>query len=137
MFFFDGDQMWPPRGPNAWGPLMAPSRRDVARIRALNDQLRQTGPISTDDTRWLFTSGVQALGLEALVEIVRLVRTFSAFDGDNDPHGEHDFAALALAGQRLYWKIDYYNRSLDGGSPDPGDEAVTCRVLTIMLASEY
>jgi hypothetical protein len=59
------------------------------------------------------------------------------FTNDNDPYGEHDFGAFDVDGARLFWKIDYYDRSLSGGSPDPTDPAVTCRVLTIMLAWEY
>ncbi|MEQ1708542.1 MAG: DUF3768 domain-containing protein [Terricaulis sp.] len=34
-------------------------------------------------------------------------------------------------------EIDCYNKSLRYGSDDPADPAVTTRVLTIMLASEY
>jgi len=31
----------------------------------------------------------------------------------------------------------YYDRSRQAGSPDPADEKVTVRVLTVMLAEEY
>lgn len=116
---------------------MSPHDRDAAAIRILNDAGRTAGPMTTKSVRWLLTSGVQALGPTLVHEAVRAVIAFSTFDRDNDPHGEHDFGAFSLAGERLFWKIDYYNRDLDGGSPDPADEAVTCRVLTIMLASEY
>jgi Protein of unknown function (DUF3768) len=37
----------------------------------------------------------------------------------------------------LLWKIDCYDRLLDGRSRDPADAAVTRRVLTILLAEEY
>jgi len=37
----------------------------------------------------------------------------------------------------MFWKIDYYDRSLEYGSNDPADPSQTVRVLTIMLASEY
>jgi Protein of unknown function (DUF3768) len=35
------------------------------------------------------------------------------------------------------FKIDYYDPSLTDGSADPSDPAQTCRVLSIMLASDY
>jgi hypothetical protein len=37
----------------------------------------------------------------------------------------------------VFWKIDAYDRELRFGSEGPADPAVTRRVLTIMLASEY
>jgi hypothetical protein len=55
----------------------------------------------------------------------------------NDPYGERDFGAFELAGEKLIWKIDYYDRMLRDASPDPADPAVTRRVLTLMLASDY
>lgn len=112
-------------------------RRDSARIAELNDQMRQDGPESTASRKWMLTSGVRALGAGAVADAISLVRTFDAFGRDNDPYGERDFGAFRLLGDRLFWKIDYYNRALDGGSPDPADPDVTCRVLTIMLTMEY
>ncbi|MEQ8399699.1 MAG: DUF3768 domain-containing protein [Roseitalea porphyridii] len=52
-------------------------------------------------------------------------------------HHEHDFGALMVEGERLFFKIDYYDSTLTMGSSDPADPAVTCRVMTVMLASEY
>ena len=65
------------------------------------------------------------------------VRTFDRFDADNDRHGEHDLGSLDVAGERIVWKIDYYDCSLRWHSPDAGDASITTRVLTIMLASDY
>ena len=48
-----------------------------------------------------------------------------------------DRAALGLDGERVFFKIDYFDRELVTGSPDPADPAQTTRVLTIMLACEY
>ncbi len=49
----------------------------------------------------------------------------------------HDFGAVEIDGEKLFWKIDYYNRDMTAGSEDPANEKETRRVLTIMLAIEY
>ncbi|WP_114521477.1 DUF3768 domain-containing protein [Altererythrobacter sp. ZODW24] len=103
------------------------------RIRLLNDRFRRSG-IGGDI---FITSGIQDLGEEAKREVASKVSQFDQFDHDNDPHGEHDFGAFDHAGQRMFWKIDYYNADMMSGSEDPSDPEVTKRVLTIMLASEY
>jgi hypothetical protein len=86
---------------------------------------------------WLMTTGVNAKGPIFVMSAISTVSAFQAFSTDDDPHGEHDFGAFSLCGERLFWKIDYYDRELRFGSPDPADPAATRRVLTIMLASEY
>lgn len=60
-----------------------------------------------------------------------------AFTEDNDPHGQHDFGAFTLDGRKIFWKIDYYDPSMEFGSEDPSDDEKTFRMLTIMLAEEY
>lgn len=113
---------------------MTPTSCRAGRIRALNDAFRTEG-LSTG--RWVITQGVAALGVEFVASAVRRVRRFDGFDPADDPWGEHDFGAFDLAGERLFWKIDYYDPSLGRGSDDPADPAVTERVLTVMLAREY
>jgi hypothetical protein len=71
-----------------------------------------------------------------MLEAVRQVQRFDRFTEDNDPYGVRDFGTFDLAGERLPWEIDCYNRILDAASPDETNPAVTCRVLTIILASE-
>ena len=109
----------------------------AARIRDLNDHMRSGGPETPSHNRWLLTAGIVALGPAAVELVVASVRTFTAFTKDNDPYGEHDFGSIDSGEQRVFWKIDYYDRDLSGGSPDPADDEATCRVLTIMLAMEY
>ena len=81
------------------------------------------------------TAGIQAL--PNLASVLDQVQGFNSFDESNDPHGEHDFGSFEAAGHIVFWKLDYYSVDLNAGSPDPSDEAVTTRVLTIMLAEEY
>ena len=103
----------------------------TTRIAALNDRARQT----FKDCRVIITEGVQAL--EDVDAVLRKVQVFEAFTPNNDPYGEHDFGAIRYQGQTIFWKIDYYDLDLHMHSPDPSDETVTARVLTIMLAEEY
>lgn len=100
---------------------------------ALNDQLR----CSMKGGIVVFTPGAMALGQTMAWRILHAVATFDGFDADDDPYGEHDFGAVSVDDERLFWKIDYYDRSMQHASPDPADAAVTERVLTIMLADEY
>jgi hypothetical protein len=114
---------------------MTPSPLRQDRIRELNDVVRAEGPAGAG--QWALTRGVQALGEALVFRAIGEVRAFDRFDEDNDPHGEHDFGSFTLCGERLLWKIDYYDAALEFGSEDPADPALTTRVLTIMLAEEY
>lgn len=104
-----------------------------ARVRELNDAFRSTLSGGT----LVLTAGIVALGAEAQDRISAAVRGFANFDGDNDPWNEHDFGALDIDGERIFFKLDYFDLHRAMHSPDPADPTVTERVLTIMLASEY
>ncbi|MCJ2044478.1 DUF3768 domain-containing protein [Methylobacterium sp. J-078] len=106
---------------------------DVGRVRALNDELRR----SLTGGTLMLTAGIIALGRERQQVILSAVAAFDRFDADNDPYGEGDFGALEAAGERVFWKIDYFDRTLARASRDPADASVTARVLTVMLAAEY
>jgi hypothetical protein len=103
------------------------------RIHALNDAFRRTfigGAV-------MITQGVEAMPLDQRRSLLQKIRSFDAFSQDNDPHHEHDFGSIDEAGVRCFWKIDYYDKKTEFGSPDPSDPTVTTRVMTIMLAEEY
>jgi hypothetical protein len=103
-------------------------------ITRLNDAFRT----SFTGGQILFTSGIAGLPFLVQAGILQQVRAFSDFTEDNDPHGEHDFGALDIpAVGKVFWKIDYYDLTMQSGSEDPADPAQTRRVLTIMLAEEY
>lgn len=104
------------------------------KIRRLNDLLREH---AIGNGSMVITSGVAALDDATRTNVITAVLTYDAFSDDNDPYGEHDFGAYEIDGEKFFWKIDYYDLSLAAGSPDPADETVTHRVLTVMLVSEY
>jgi hypothetical protein len=105
----------------------------TAKIRALNDALRTL----TGEGRMYVTAGIAALPPEEQAAIMDRVFGFADFTPENDPYGEHDFGSFEHAGKTIFWKIDAYDRALKFGSPNPADEAVTTRVLTVLLAEEY
>jgi hypothetical protein len=104
------------------------------RIAELNDLCRKAPGVAG---RLFQTCGISALSPADQSAIREKVETFDAFTPDNDPHGERDFGAFEHNGRRVFWKIDYYDRTLTRGSEDASDPSETVRVLTIMLASEY
>jgi hypothetical protein len=106
---------------------------DTDRIRTLNDQLRQ----NLRDGKAVMTTGVAALGSEAVQRLVQTIAIFDDFCTANDPHGEHDFGEFDFDGVSVMFKIDYFDKDLNFHSPDPADPAVTERVITLMLAAEY
>ena len=116
-------------------------------IARLNDRARQAMGLAC---RSVATEGFRALPSAEQSAVRELIETCDAFTPDNDPYGERDFGAIYQASdgrwttarpkealQKVLWKIDYYDPSLQWGSEDPANPAVTRRVLTIMLAEEY
>jgi hypothetical protein len=103
------------------------------RIRALNDDLR----IHHRGGRILITAGIQALPPDVILRIDTAVSRFDGFNDSNDPYGEHDCAIIQVAGRKIMFKIDYYDKDYAYQSADPADPEQTNRVMTIMLADEY
>ena len=83
------------------------------------------------------TTGIAALGSEAVANIVKTIEIYDNFCHANDPHEEHDFGSFEADGHTIFFKIDYFDPTLTVHFPDPSDPAVTKRVITIMLAEEY
>lgn len=108
---------------------------NTARMRDLNDQLRKH-PYGGHG-RVVITAGVNAYGPEFVASALKEIAAFDAFTADNDPHGEHDFGIVTALGSKLFFKVDYYNLDLSGGSEDPSDPAQTTRVMTVMWPNEY
>ena len=96
---------------------------------------QQAQPIPGDV---VMTAGIATLTPAQRLNVMASVREFDHFTEENDPYGEHDFGSFELEGiGRILWKMDYYDPSLEYGSEDPADLALTWRILTIMLAEEY
>ena len=129
---------------------LATAREQTARIARLNDLARRAMGVACTAVA---TVGFRSLSASDQSRVRELIETFDAFTEDNDPHGERDFGTIYQLGdgqwtterprmcdddrERVFWKLDYYDRDLRFGSEDAANPAVTRRVLTIMLADEY
>ena len=105
----------------------------TTRIRLLNDLLRNT----LQGGRVVMTASVQSLPPDVVALALTKMRTFNDFTPDCDPYFEHDFGSFEVAGEKLFFKIDYYSKTMDAGSDDPSDATKTTRVLTLMWAADY
>lgn len=104
-----------------------------ASISRLNDLLRTHGI----GGKILATPSVVNLSAHTRADVMNAIRDFNAFTDDNDPYGEHDFGAVEVSGDKFFFKIDYYDLTMERGSVNPADPNVTTRVMTIMKAEEY
>jgi hypothetical protein len=97
------------------------------RIACLNDEYRKARQ------GFMVTRGVSAL--PNIATVLSMIQDFNEFSEDNDPYGEHDFGSFVCFGEKLFWKIDYYDSNLESWADPLSNECQ--RVLTVMLADEY
>ena len=99
-----------------------------SKIRDLNDQFRKTFIGGTV----MLTCGVDSLSDEIRQLALAAIRQFDNFTEANDPYGTHEFGGVEIAGTRVWFKVDSYDKNHEYGSPDPSDPSVTSRVLTML-----
>ena len=99
----------------------------ATKVAKLNDEFRR----SFKNT--LMTPGV--MYLDDVLGLTKRVYEFNDFTEDNDPYGEHDYGSFDWKGERIFWKIDYFDQTLTYGEEPLSPKCK--RVMTIMLASEY
>jgi hypothetical protein len=117
---------------------------DIAAIAAQNDAFRKLAclgetPSQPIQGRMHLTSSL-AMAEDGLALVaVQAVGEFDVFEPENDPDGCHDFGAVDIRGQKVFWKIDLYEADSDFryGAESPDNPATTMRVLTIMMASDW
>lgn len=112
---------------------MTDEESKTRKIAELNDSFRRSFQGGTV----FMTRGIDALDESTKAQVIAAVKSDSDFTEGNDPHGEHDYGTVQIAGRTYVWKIDTYDLRLKYMSPDPSDTAVTRRVLTILLPSEW
>ncbi len=103
------------------------------KIRQLNDFFRRT----FIDGDVMLTLGIRMKSEKEVADILERVRTFKDFTPANNPYSEDDSASFDHNGEKIIWKIDYYDKDYRFLSDNPADPSITNRVLTIMTADEY
>ena len=102
-------------------------------IKTLNDNLRK----HLIGGRVMLTAGINAKSQDDIAKILSEVRHFNNFTEANDPYNEHDFGSFDYKGEKILWKIDYYDINNKYHSEDPSNPDITNRILTIMKVFEW
>ena len=102
-------------------------------IAQINDALR----IMQVGGEVMLTQGIVNLPPVTRDKIIQAMREYDDFAPDGDPYGEHDFGTFEVDGFKCFFKITYFDPTMEFGSDDPANPEVTKRVLTLMLAEEY
>ena len=116
---------------------------DPTVVAAQNDAFRKLAclgvtPSQPIQGRMHLTSSLAMAEDGLALEAVQAVGAFEIFEPENDPSGWHDFGAVDIRGQKVFWKIDLYEADSDFryGAEAPDNPSTTMRVLTIMMASD-
>lgn len=120
---------------------MRPDTSEAEKCARLNDDCRWMRG-DHNNFRHVVTRGVYHLiasddfRIQILqrAQLAAAIRSYDFKPGDGE---ERDFGCFMFLGEKLFFKIDAYDRNLEYGSPDPTDASVTVRVMTVMLAREY
>lgn len=111
----------------------SPISERTDRIRQLNDRVRMLK--TNGNIHWAGSLAQEPFDLR--MKVLDAVAVFNAFNDGDDPYGEHDFGMVTVDGEGYYFKIDYYDPTMEYGSDDPADPAKTVRVMTLMHTSDY
>jgi len=115
---------------------------DPTVVAAQNDAFRKLAclgetPSEPIQGRIHLTSSLAMAEDGLALEAVQAVGEFEMFEPENDPDGWHDFGAVDIRGEKIFWKIDLYEADSDFryGAEAPDNPSTTMRVLTIMVAA--
>jgi len=115
---------------------------DPTFVAAQNDAFRKLAclgetPSEPIQGRIHLTSSLAMAEDGLALEAVQAVGEFEMFEPENDPDGWHDFGAVDIRGEKIFWKIDLYEADSDFryGAEAPDNPSTTMRVLTIMVAA--
>ena len=119
-------------------------RPNATVIAAQNDAFRRfaclgIAPDQAIQGRLVVTQSLIEAGDGFVMEAVQTTGAFNTFEPDNDPEGWHDFGAVTIRGETVFWKLDLYEAGSDFryGAETPENPENTMRVLTVMMARDW
>jgi len=74
-------------------------------IQLINDNFRKT----FQGGKVVLTRGIRALPKMEIAEIMLKVSKFNDFTAANNPYDENDYGSFEYHGNKIIWKIDYYD----------------------------
>ena len=117
---------------------------DAQTVAAHNDEFRRHKCLGAPLTLQLRGLIVMTQTLAAmdpiLVHKARVaIGRLDVFEPDNDPDGFHDFGAVEIDDQKIWFKINLYEAGSDKryGAERPDNPVTTERVMTLMLPSDW
>lgn len=117
---------------------------DATVIAAQNDAFRRRvclglAPDHPIPGRMHVTRSLMEAGDGFMAEAVQATGAFDTFEPENDPEDWHDFGAVTIRGETVFWKLDLYEADSEFrcGAETPDNPATTVRVLTIMMAHDW
>lgn len=96
----------------------AATRPDAATIAAQNDAFRKLACLGVPPDhpipgRMHVTRALIEAGDGFVTDAVHAVGAFETFAPENDPEGWHDYGALEIRGETVFWKIDLFEADSD------------------------
>ena len=79
------------------------------------------------------TTGIAALGSEAVANIVQTIEVYDDLCHANDPYEEHDFGSFEADGHTIFFKIDYYAGK--GGNRRLSRQRICAKVRSVRKSS--
>ena len=119
---------------------------DAATVAAHNDAFRRNAclalPYGDGDPvlmgQLVATRAIHAKGAPFLQASLEAIGRLTEFPEGNDPDGYHDFGAVVVMGETVWFKIDLFDGAdLQYGSEAPDVPARTYRVLTVLFPSDW
>ena len=82
-------------------------------------------------------TSIRRLGLPFVLDCMKAIGGIDVFPAEADPKGHRDRGSVGVSGQPVWFFIDPYDRDIRFGSPAPDDPALTSRILSILLPSDW